>query len=85
MWGKKWQKLFRPTFFSLFVCIGYCLLMCNPYSMLSMIACQVAAMMFSPTPTVFHDRSPSLVSTWTRVLAAVAISPPRMRALKSIR
>lgn len=39
---------------------------CKPYSKLSTNASHEAAMRFSATPTVFHERSPLLVSMWTR-------------------
>jgi len=50
-------------------------------SMLSTRASQLASMIFVLTPTVPHSRLPSLLTTRTRVLAAVPVPESMMRTL----
>ena len=53
----------------------------SAYSMLSASACHDDSMMFADAPTVLHEVWPFRVSMMTRVMAAVAASPSRMRTL----
>ena len=51
------------------------------YSSESASACADAAMMFVSLPIVLQVREPSCESMMTRVRAAVAVAPSRMRTL----
>ncbi len=53
----------------------------TPYSRPSTSACQDASIMFSPTPTAPQTRLPSVESTRTRVVAAVARCSSSIRTL----